>query len=130
MVQKSHILENKKREKAQRLYSAAPVLSEQFPSVKELVVELRFIDPAGKATPSPHTRIFWPDMQAFFQFQCPLKECNDGGFNLGPLIPKALGKRNTEARGQVSCEGKRKREGVADPCCNLELHYHVSIRRE
>jgi hypothetical protein len=126
MAQKPYVIESQQREARQRLYTAAPVLGELHPSVKELVVELRFVDPENKVHPSPHKRIFVPDMQAFFEFHCPLKDCTGGGFSLSETIQGGLSGRRSEISGKLSCEGKRKRESSPDPCCRLELHYHAT----
>jgi hypothetical protein len=130
MALKPHVLETRQREQRQRQYMAAPVIGEKFPSVEEVVVELRFTDPEGKVNPSPHKRIFVADMQAFFEFPCALRECTGGGYSLSTAIMEALTRRRGEVNGHMTCEGHRSREKGADPCCNLQLHYHATVRRK
>lgn len=130
MALKPHVLETRQREERQCLYQAAPVVGEKFPSIQEVVVELRFRDPEGKVHPSPHKRIFAADMQAFFEFPCPLRDCNGGGYSLSETLMDALSRRRLETSGSLSCEGKRSREKGASPCCGLELHYRATARKK
>lgn len=130
MAQKPYMIDLQQREARQQSYLAAPAVSKKFPGVKELVVELRFADPEGKVHPSPHKRKFAPEMQAYFEFQCPLRDCVGGGFNLTTAIPKALSDRRGTGGGKLSCNGRRDRDGVADHTCRLELQYSVTALDE
>jgi hypothetical protein len=130
MALKPHILETRLREKRQRQYLAAPALGEKFPAIEEVVVELRFTDPEGRVSPSPHKRIFVGDMQAFFEFPCPLRECTGGGYSLSDTLIEALSRRRLESSGTLSCDGKRAREKGAGTCCGLELHYRATARKK
>lgn len=130
MAQKPYVIESQQREARQKLYQAAPELGKKFPSFKEVVVELHFTDPEGKVSPSPLKRIFVQDMQAFFEFPCPLRECNNGGYSLSRTILESLSPRRTEYSGKMSCKGKRSRDkGTATPC-DLELQYRVTAYKK
>lgn len=124
MAMKPFAVDQRQRELRQRSYLAVPTLGKQFPKVEEIAIELRFVDPDKKLTLSPYKRIFVSGMQAFFDFQCPIKECNGGGFNPTAEISKALGKSSAPYRGTMTCSGKRDR-GDAGKCCELELQYQV-----
>jgi hypothetical protein len=130
MAQKSHVIESRQREARQQQYLSAPSLEQEFPTIKEVVVELRFVDPDNKNHPSPHKRIFVSDMQAFFEFHCPIKECSNGGFSLSETIMDGLSRRKSEMNGKMSCGGKWSRDKGPAQCCGLELHYHVSAVRK
>ena len=78
----SQVLDERERDLRQRAYLAAPLLAKQFPAVQELAVRMKFNDPEGKEKPQPYARVFSPDMRAFFQVQCPLRNCTEGGFDL------------------------------------------------
>ena len=127
MAQKPYIMDQQQRERRHQSYLAAPVVAKKFPGVEELSVAMRFTDPDGKVHPSPHKRLFAPEMQAFFEFQCPLRDCVGGGFNLTTAIPKAFSNRRGGAGvGKMSCQGRRPREGVVDQTCRLELTFQVT----
>ena len=124
---KPYAIDVRERERRQRAYSSVPTVAGQFPGVEELTVEMRFTDPDRKLTPSPHRRLFVPAMQAFFNFQCPLKDCVDGGFDLTEAVPEALSRKKSRATsGKLNCQGKRKRATAGETRCMLELDYQVS----
>jgi len=126
MAQKPYVIDQRQRELRQRSYQAAPSVAELFPALEELAVELRFVDPDGKVRPSPFTRIFVPDMQAFFEFQCPLRECSGGGFDLSQEIPRALGKGTSADHAVIRCKGRRDRPSSDEKHCLLELKFELT----
>lgn len=111
------------REARQRAYLATATLAELHPGVDEIGVELRFMLPSGQPHSSPHKRIFVPDMQAYFEVQCPERDCVDGGFDLGAAVGTAVSDKKHEATGTLSCSGTRGREP-----CGLTLEYLVAAR--
>ena len=124
---KPYAVDQRERESRQRAYQSAKTVAGLFPGIEELTVEMRFSDPDRKLTPSPHRRIFVPGMQAFFDFQCPLKDCVGGGFDMSQAVPEALSRKKSRATaGKLSCQGKRKRAAAGESRCLLELDYHVS----
>jgi len=127
MAQKPYAVDLRERERRQTSYLAAPSLAALFPKLEELAVELRFVDPDGKVRPSPFTRIFVPDMQAFFEFQCPLRECSGGGFDLSREIPRALSKGATTDAAVVRCKGRRDRPSSDEKHCLLELKFELTV---
>ena len=129
MAQKSYVAEGRLREARQHLYTAAPAL-ESFLSVREVIVEMRFRDPEGKVYAAAHRRIFTPEMQAFFEFQCPLRDCSGGGYSLTAPITEMLSHRRSEASGTLSCAGRRIREKSPERRCQLELQYGVTVLRK
>lgn len=127
-VAQNRILELQAREKRHEIYLAAQTLDKACPGFEEGVIYLRFLDPTLKETPSPYKRILLPEMRAYFEFACPLKGCSSGGFGLSEVVLDALSSRTKEVTGVLTCPGKRKRRGIDDDCCGLELHYHFTVR--
>lgn len=127
MAQKPFVIDQRQRELRQRSYQAAPSVAELFPDLEELAVELRFADPDGRVRPSPFKRIFVPDMQAFFEFQCPLRECSGGGFDLSRQIPQALEQGKTGDAAAIQCQGRRERASKEDRHCGLELRFELAV---
>lgn len=124
MANRPYMLDAHRREARQRAYQSAPTLETAFPAIAEVAVELRFMLASGQPHSSPHSRIFRPDMQAFFQFQCPERACMDGGFDLTQPVTEALKSRKTVLRTVACCAGRKSGE-----TCGLELHFSVLARR-
>lgn len=127
MARKRIVLPVVQRDTRQRLLSAAPLVS-SYAGVKEVAVEMRFSDAEGKQQPSPRGVSFAPDMHAFFQFGCPMRDCVGGGFDATEDLQHALAKRKSGYTGTLTCEGNRPRGGFKTMRCNLQLHYTLTIR--
>jgi hypothetical protein len=127
MARKPHIVANQQREARQQMHRAAPVIG-SYPGIDEVRVELTFSDPEGKQQPSPRGLTYAGDMHAFFDFTCPLRDCEGGGFDANAELLRALGRRRSGHTGTMTCQGMRPRNGVKGLRCNLELRYVMSIR--
>lgn len=121
---RTHVLEAHEREQRQRSYLATPLISKLFPGLASLAVGFRFTDPEGKEKPQPYAQIFEPDMHAYFEFQCPLRECSGGGFDLSKVVPRFS--RKSRTAGTLTCEGRRKRSHGDTGRCALQLDYEVT----
>lgn len=127
MAMRSHTLDLREREQRQRDYLAAPLISEMFPGVAELAVRMAFKDPEGKEKPQPYAQVFAPDMRAFFQFQCPLRQCTGGGFDLSAAVPR-LARKGSTSHGSLVCSGKRARTHGGSGPCGLQLDYEAATQ--
>jgi hypothetical protein len=110
------------REARQAAYESTQTLAQRHPKVAEIGVSLQFTLPGGKPHSSPHRRLFMPDMQAFFDMQCPDRDCSNGGFDLETAIDAAVRSKSRESRGHIECKGKRNREA-----CGIALDYSVEV---
>jgi hypothetical protein len=126
MAKKPHIKTNKDLEARARLQRASPVVR-QYPAIQSVSVELAFEDPEGRERPSPRGMVYADDMHLFFDFPCPLRDCQNGGFNASAELLRALSLRRTAHSGTLSCNGKRARSGPNDRC-NLKLDYTMSVQ--
>lgn len=111
------------REARQRAYLAAPTIAELFPTIDEVTVDLQFVLAGGKPHSSPYSRLFVPDMQAYFELHCPDRECTGGGFDLEPGIRATVNGRGSEKSGSLSCQGHKGREP-----CGISLNYRVTAK--
>jgi hypothetical protein len=64
-------------------------------------------------------------MRAFFKFQCPLRECMGGGFDLSAAVPKGVSRKDA-VKGSATCEGKRKRSHGETTRCGLHVDFEVA----
>lgn len=127
MVKKRAVLPLVQRDSRSQRLTAAPLVS-SYAGVKEVAVEMRFTDVEGKHQPSPRGVSFAPDMHAFFQFSCPMRDCEGGGFDASQDLQQALAKRKSGATGTLTCSGNRPRGGFKNRPCNLQLHYTLTLR--
>lgn len=129
MAHKPQAFDPVQRELRQRTYQAASTIAKKFPAAGEIAIDLRFSDPDRKQFFSPYKRIFSPGMQAFFTFQCPDKTCN-GGFDIGEQITVALSNKRASNVGVAQCQARKKRSGVEDSGCLLELKFEIATLQE
>ena len=127
MARKPHVISNPQREARQQVYRSAPVVGD-YPGIHEASVLLKFVDPEGKQQPSPRGLTFTSGMHVFFDFGCPMRDCQNGGFDANADLLRALTKRRNGHTGTLSCQGVRARNGVKNQKCNIELHYELAIR--
>ena len=127
MSRKSHVVVTQERAARDELYRAAPAIG-NYRGVGEVSVDMRFHDPEGKLQPSPRSRLFATDMQAFFDFPCPQRDCVGGGFDATSELQTALGKHRNGFNNKLSCHGKRSRSDAKNQPCNIELTYVMTIR--
>lgn len=127
MARKPHVVATQERDQRHQSYLAAPVLAEKYPGIEEVGIEMRFTDPERRLTPSPQRRTYMGDMRAYFDFLCPLKDCEDGGFALNKAILQSLSKAGPGRAGKMSCQGRRSRGSEKGRACELELEYRVVV---
>lgn len=109
------------REARQLAYEATSTLRQRHPGVAEIGMSLQFTLPDGKPHSSPHRRLFMPDMQAFFDVQCPDRDCSNGGFDLNGMVDSAVRSKSHESSGRLECKGTRSRQS-----CGIVLDYVVA----
>jgi hypothetical protein len=126
---KSHHTVAQERAARDELFRAAPVIG-HYRGVGEVSVDMTFFDPEGKLRPSPRSRRFAADMQAYFDFPCPQHDCTGGGFDATADLQGALGKHRNGHIGKLSCHGTRPRNDHKGLPCNIELTYVVTIREK
>ena len=127
MARKPHVISNPQREARMQVHRAAPLVG-NYPGVDEISVALHFVDPEGKQQPSPRGLTYAGDMHAFFDFSCPLRDCQNGGFDANADLLRALQKGRNGHTGTLTCHGNRPRSGIKNLKCNVELRYTLSIR--
>ena len=115
------------REARQQLVNSAPRV-EDHAGVREVGVALEFSDPEGKQHPSPRAVAYAAQSHAYFEFGCPMQDCQDGGFDANADLQPALAKRRNGHTGVLNCHGVRPRSGFKNAQCNIALTYTLAIR--
>jgi hypothetical protein len=118
----------RQRELRDRHHRNAQLLEAEHPAVEEIRVDLEFTDPSGFRQPLRQpTRLFTSRERAFFEFECPDRECISGGFNLSSTVRDAVNSRLPDATGQVDCQGWLDRERIRKHRCFLRCKFQINI---
>lgn len=124
-----------RREQLMSEHLCAATLSQLFPEIEQLRIELVFNDPDARSPPpSPQVRTLYSAASAFFRFACPCADC-DGDFDLTDavttLITNGAGRRKRAAslEGHLSCHGVRFRDHALhhQTCCHMQLSFQLRI---
>ena len=129
MAHKPRFTDQQQREQRQRGYEQSTTVSQQFPRVSELVLEIRFTGAQNKPLLSPYKQIYTGDMQAFFALQCPSKECAGGGFDLQAAVARAAGRPGGIGHEQMSCSGVRTDSEARGQPCPIEMVVDIEAKK-
>jgi hypothetical protein len=104
MVHRQNYVENMEQSRQRKL--AAGLISECFPKVSDIIIQMTYYQKA--ANPVMMNRIvnFWPSQYAYFNMDCMIKGCVDGGFDLTSVIAKMIKNRKKSEKGKLTCNGK------------------------
>jgi hypothetical protein len=104
MAHKQNYVESIERSKQLRL--AAGLLSERFPEVSDLVVHMTYYHKGVNPVLMVRTVHFFPSRHAYFNMDCMIKGCVDGGFDLTSVITHMIKTHKKTEKGKLICNGK------------------------
>jgi len=84
---------------------AAGLVSECFPEVSDIVVHMTYYQKAINPILMVRTINFWPSQYAYFNMDCMIKGCIDGGFDLTSVISKMIKNHKKSEKGKLLCSG-------------------------
>ncbi len=85
---------------------AAGLLSERFPSVSGIVINMKYYQKGSDSVLMLRTVNVIPSDSAYFNMECVTKGCVDGGFDLTKVIAKMVKARKKASKGKLVCCGK------------------------
>ncbi len=103
-------------------------LSEEFPRLKSLTVNVRYLD--SDSPENAHPLKFAVNIQhakAVLRFQCPNTECIRGDFDLTGELAKAVKHRRTTVTGEVPCPGWLNKDSIGTFRCRNVLQYKLQL---
>ncbi len=103
---------------------AAGLVSERFPQVSGMQITMHYYQDQPSLPLMVRTVNVYPSSYAFFHMKCVIKECKDGGFDLGPAIRAMVRDRKRSGSGELLCRGK----GERLPKRHASVTYEVKIR--
>jgi len=104
MAHKQNYLERAELNKQRKLESR--LVSECFPEVSDIVIQMIYYLKGVDEASMVRTINFWPSRHAYFNMDCMMKDCVDGGFDLTPVIKLMIKKHEKSGKGELSCKGK------------------------
>jgi hypothetical protein len=110
-----------RREKTQQKLGAG-LVSEHFPKVSSIVIDVR--NSYGKINPITVLRTlnFWPNSYAYFNIECLSKGCLHGGFDLDQVVTTMVKGHKGSGEGEIVCDGNNLSSDHSN------IHYKINIR--
>src|SRR5580698_10363574 len=116
-----------REQEGQRVKEAAS-LSDKFPQLKSLAVDIGFFNAAGV---TKNTQIkYTPNLEkakSVFRIDCPNNGCIGGDFDLSEQLGKAVAARHTTVTAEMSCQGWQSKTTVDTVHCHNILRYTLSL---
>ncbi len=85
---------------------AAGLISEQYPAVSGIVIHMTYFQKASNPILMIRTVNFFPNSYAYFNMECMIKECVDGGFDLTSIVDNMVKNHKKSSKGKMHCCGK------------------------
>ena len=104
-------------------------LSDKFPKLRSLTVELTYFEADGLAKKGGlKYKVNVQHARSLFLIVCPNCDCVGGGFDLSTAVSDAVGARRKVAGGEIQCLGSARisKQGDTVPCRYL-LRFKLSL---
>ena len=103
-------------------------LADKFRQLKSLTVDLMYYDPEGiSKTSEIKYSVNLANAKSVFCFNCPNSECVRGDFDLSEALATAITERQTNATGEMACQGWRSKTTIETLRCRNILRYKLSL---
>jgi hypothetical protein len=116
------------REQEGQRVKESPSLSDRFPQLKSLAVDIGFYNAAGV---TKNTQIkYMPNLEkakSVFRIDCPNNGCIGGDFDLSEQLVKAVAEHRTTVTAEMSCQGWQSKTTVDAVHCHNILRYTLSL---
>jgi len=85
---------------------AAGLLSERFPGIADIVINMTYYQKGANVVLMVRTVNVFPTSYAYFNMDCMIKGCDGGGFDLSPVVSDMVKSRKKVKKGNLVCCGK------------------------
>jgi hypothetical protein len=96
----SEKIELKKQQKRE-----AGLVSDRFPQVSGIVIHMTYYHNAENPVLMERTVNVFPNSYAYFNMECMIKDCDNGGFDLTKIIAKQIKHHKKLIKGKMACKG-------------------------
>ncbi len=84
----------------------AGLVSERFPKVSTILINMTYYQKVANPVLMERTINILPSSYAYFNMECMIKDCVNGGFDLTPAISDLIKNRKKSGKGKLVCKGK------------------------
>ena len=85
---------------------AAGLVSDRFPEISGIVIQMTYFRKGVNPVLMQRTVNVFPTGYAYFNMDCMISGCVDGGFDLTPVITEMVKKHTKMKKGSLVCNGK------------------------
>jgi hypothetical protein len=103
---------------------AAGLVSDRFPEVSGMVIQMTYYRNGSNPVLMLRTVNVFPTAYAYFKMECMISGCDDGGFDLSPVIKEMVKKRTKVKKGMLVCSGRN--PDIASD--HAHISYEVTIK--
>lgn len=103
---------------------ASGLLSDRFPEVSGIVIHMTYYHKGVNPILMVRVVNFFPSGHAYFNMECMIKGCVDGGFDLTSVITDMIKNHEKMRKGKLVCNGK----GDALPSDHASIAYKIRIQ--
>ena len=116
------------REQQRQRVKESASLSDKFPRLKSLTVDLNYSCP-DDVLPSRQINyvVNIDNAKSVLRFDCPNDECIRGDFDLTKELASAVARKRTDVKGELSCQGWQNKATVNTIHCQNFLRYKFKL---
>ncbi len=122
MAHKQNYLAKMELNKKNKL--SAGLISDRFPQVSGMVIYMTYYQRVSDQVLMERTINVVPNDYAYFNMECMIKDCENGGFDLGPVIVDMIKHHKKSGKGKLVCNGKTD----ILPSGHASVSYAINIR--
>ena len=124
MAHKQNYVERMELNKQQKIISG--LVSERFPEVSGIVIRMTYYHKAVNPVLMVRTVNVIPTSYAYFNMDCMIKDCVDGGFDLTSVITDMVKHHKKLEKGKLVCSGNGKDHALASD--HASITYEIKIQ--
>jgi hypothetical protein len=124
MAHKQNYVERMELNKQQKIISG--LVSERFPEVSSIVIQMTYYHKAVNPVLMVRTVNVIPTSYAYFNMDCMIKDCVDGGFDLTSVITHMVKHHKKLEKGKLVCKGNGGDHALASD--HASITYEIKIQ--
>lgn len=106
---------------------AAGLVSERFPRVDSILVNMTYYQKGINPVLMVRTINVLPTTYAYFNMECMIRDCAGGGFDLTPIISKMVKSLKKSGKGRLVCRGKG--DGLSSDHASIEYEINIKYKK-